>query len=101
MQSKNVGSIYFSACNTANLDFKKNIAEAFYDKNTSARSVSGWDGGVTFRFHQRGPKSIFSGNFKFKAVNKDVPSASQRTFKNFMDKTGNTRDPGLIEFKRP
>ena len=82
--SKNVNSIYFSACNTANPDFNTNIMDAFFDKNTSAKSVTGWDGGVTFRFHQRGLRSILSGNFQW-TVNKDVPSDNQDTFNFFKD----------------
>ena len=45
---KNVDSIYFSACNTSNLDFKSNISEAFAKKNVGT-AVTGWDGGVYFR----------------------------------------------------
>ncbi len=101
VQSKNVGCIYFSACNTANQDFTANIAEAFYNKNPQAQTVSGWDGGVTFRFHQRGLRSIFSGNFKWTA-NKDfaMDMNDQTTFKTFMDRTGNTRNPGLVTYDR-
>jgi len=45
----------------ANEDFTSNIAGAFFKRNPNADTVSGWDGGVTFRFHQRRFRSIFSG----------------------------------------
>ena len=76
-----------------------NIAEAFYNKNPQAQTVSGWDGGVSFRFRQIGWRSIFSGNFSWK-VNKDFPSSSQTTFNTFIEQTGNTRSPGLVTYDR-
>lgn len=79
IQSKNVNSIYFSACNTANADFNSNIADAFFSKNTSAKSVTGWDGGVTFRFHQMGWRSFKNRDLRLN-VNEDFPSADQDTF---------------------
>ena len=42
---KSVGKIYFSACNTANLDFNSNIVNAFSKLYPSTR-VTGWDGSV-------------------------------------------------------
>lgn len=101
VNSKNVNSIYFSACNTANPDFNSNIMTAFYNKNTSAKSVTGWDGGVTFRFHQRGLRSFLSGNFQW-TVNKDfsVAREEQHTFDTFMNITGNIREPGKRELTR-
>ena len=78
----------------ANEDFTSNIAEAFFKRNPNADTVSGWDGGVTFRF-----RSLREGKFR---VNKDfsVDRDDQNTFNHFMDKSGNVREPGLRELTR-
>ena len=91
IQSKNVNSIYFSACNTANPDFNSNIADAFFNKNTAAKSVTGWDGGVYFVSISR--KAFFK--FSSFIINKDFPSKDQDTFN--MWKSGeDDRKPGKV-----
>lgn len=90
IDSKSVNYLYFSACNTANSDFKVNIAQAFYDKNPNARTVVGWDGGVAF---------IFEGWKGLKTINQDFSSKNQRTFENIKDKSNNpNREPGMRTF---
>ena len=87
IESKSIRYLYFSACNTANSDFKVNIAQAFYDKNPNVRTVAGWDGGVVFIFKW---KRLFT-------VNKDFSTASQETFEE-LRKYGDNRKPGLRVF---
>lgn len=91
---KNVRSIYFSACNTSNLDFKTNISEAFAQKNIGAE-VTGWDGGVYFK---RTWWKIFTANW-------DEPMGmdSQSTFKYFRDNSykqnAEERNPSKVSYQ--
>ena len=84
VQQKNVSKIYFSACNTANPDFKINIAQAFAQKNSDSL-VTGWDGGVYFR---RTFLHFFTANWD-EAMGGD----DQHTFDFFRDPS-DKRDPG-------
>ena len=84
VHQKNVGKIYFSACNTANPDFKTNIAQEFAHKNPDSL-VSGWDGGVYFR---RTYLKFFTANWD-EAMGKD----DQPTFDYFRSKD-DKRKPG-------
>ena len=95
IKQKNVNSIYFSACNTANLDFNTNIANAFFKKNNTEK-VSGWDGGVSFTF--KSYRALLSLEFWNFTVNKDGSSVNQKTFKKFMEESGNERKPGKVVY---
>ncbi|MCU6720639.1 RHS repeat-associated core domain-containing protein [Porcipelethomonas ammoniilytica] len=94
VMQKNVRSIYFSACNTSNLDFKTNISEAFAQKNFGAE-VTGWDGGVYFK---RTWWKIFTANW-------DEPMGmnSQSTFKYFRDNSykqnAEERNPSKVSYQ--
>ena len=90
IQSKNVNSIYFSACNTANPDFKSNIVDAFFNKNASAKSVTGWDGGVYFVRESK--RALRHFNY---LINEDFPSVDQRTF-NKWKAADDDRKPGKV-----
>ncbi len=93
INQKNVNSIYFSACNTANLDFNTNIANAFFKKNNTQK-VTGWDGGVSFTFNSI--RSLLT-SFNYK-VNKDGPSVNQKTFNKFKEKYGSDHEPGKVVY---
>ena len=84
IESKSIRYLYFSACNTANSDFKVNtVVQAFYDKNPNVRTVAGWDGGVVFYFQM---ETSFT-------VNKDFSTVYQHTF-DTLRKAGDNRKPG-------
>lgn len=91
---KNVGSIYFSACNTSNLDFKTNISEAFAQKNIGAE-VTGWDGGVYFK---RSWWKIFTANW-----DEPMGMESQSTFKYFKNHSykqiAEKRNPSKVSYQ--
>ena len=94
VKQKNVNSIYFSACNTSNLDFKTNISEAFSQKNIGAE-VTGWDGGVYFR---RTWWKVFTANWDEPMDMKD-----QHTFKYFRDHSykeiAEKRNPSKVSYR--
>lgn len=95
INQKNVNSIYFSACNTANLDFNTNIANAFFKKNNTQK-VSGWDGGVSYTF--KSYRALLSLEFWNFTVNRDDPSVNQKTFNKFKEISGNDRKPGKVVY---
>ena len=124
LRSHSMDSLYFSACNTANLDFNINIVTAFYDHNPGIAAVTGWDGGVGFTFWSNrmalggfGYGIVTSGSslgttgaigqgiingYRQGNVNQDGPSPmdNQITFQNQMNLTGNIRKPGKITLIR-
>jgi len=92
LNPKTMTQLYFSACNTANQDFKTNIVQAFYDKNPNISSVAGWDGGVAFVFSSRNP---------FTRTKIDYPSKRQPTFDTLSNMFDTKRKAGKITLTRP
>lgn len=70
-KQKSIKYLYFSACNTANIDIADNIISAFYKKNPNVRNVTGWDGGLAFVFKSSNP---------FFKENQDYPTADDNQF---------------------
>lgn len=88
LKTMSANKLYFSACNTANKDFKTNIAKAFYEKNNISQ-VTGWDGGVTFIFKSKNPffkvnrdYSVEEGGDVFKELCKDGREPGKITYGN-------------------
>lgn len=48
LKSKNIDFLYFSSCNTGNIDAKINIAKAFRNNNPQIEVIGAWDGGVAY-----------------------------------------------------
>jgi len=108
--------LYFSSCNTANLDFTVNLMTAFFNHNSGISAVTGWDGGVGFTFFSRRRAvqafvigTVSGGGIRgvqaaraWGNVNQDgaSPWDNQHTFRSLMDQTGNIRNPGAITLRR-
>jgi len=94
ISAKSMDLLYFSACNTANPDFKSNIAQAFYDKNPYINTVTGWDGGVGFVFESRNPF------FKTKQ-DYPTPDGNNGTFDTFRERgqNPNRKRQGKVEMR--
>ena len=122
LRAISMGYLYFSSCNTANLDFAVNILTAFFDHNPGIATASGWDGGVGFTFFSQrqaalgfvagalsGPPPIginiprgMRGARAFGHMNRDgaSPWSDYSTFAQLMRCSGNTREPGMITLTR-
>ena len=94
VMQKNVNSIYFSACNTSNLDFKTNISEAFAQKNVGTE-VTGWDGGVYFK---RTWWKIFTANWDEPMGKDDQPTFDFFKINSYREISEN-RNPSKISFQ--
>lgn len=55
LDPKKMSLLHTVACNTANLDFHRNIVSAFYNRMPDIRMIRGWDGGVTYVLNSRNP----------------------------------------------
>ena len=104
LKKKSMDSLYFGACNTANKDFKVNIATGFFNYMTGIKNVTGWDGGVVYVETDRVgaiPLPWFRGwTGKKVTVNEYRSSPSQDTFNKLTKKFNTHRNKGSITLTR-